>query len=552
MGRGVSAILGLVSLFLVETTLGNDDADRSLTNGSRGHIFPRDVSRAHMAVRLSRVVFDTYKDDSDIIASNYGFDPSNGIYLASGVDAVYLARVGNEYCVAAFRGTVVYQPEDFLTNVDLDPIPFEMTMQQENETKNLNNTIDDTTLKVEDCEVHQGYHDAYTEFEYREQVEEFLSDCRSECLECDTMLTGYSQGGAIASIAALYYKERTYNRSVDSPYIVTFGAPQSLGAPCAQYFSESEKQKWYRYILSRESGGKLVYDPFPLLYPQLLDPPEGYIVEEDGFFWDNYDGFRETQTNVTYARKSGLAYIGHEILLSSEDPSSVFLSEYDGHRFVDLSFMDMLLLAHFASEYAAVLEAQYEIYKNDINEDCRDRDVGISNVTREEFWDEEFWDCLVEPLPSSGFAVGSVCNPDEIESTCADGMVCEAEKKDWFWQQNRYSCQQLQTEESSSLAVGSTCNPDESPTCARGTTCEAEEKKWFWHSTRYSCQPLLSKTRRSSIVAPIEENYGEEKQEKSFLSATIMLETGVSSGGYRIRMLWSVIGIFVVAFGVVC
>ena len=487
MGRGVSAILGLVSLFLLETTLGNDDADRSLRNGSRGRIFRRDISRADVAVRLSRVVFDTYKDDSDIIASDYGFDPSDGIYLASGIDAVYLARVGDEYCAVAFRATVVDEPADFLTNIDLDPIPFEAIMQQENENNNNDNTIDDTTLKVEDCEVHRGFHDAYTEFEYREQVEEFLSDCRSECLECETMITGHSQGGAIASIAALYYKERTYNKKIDSPYVVTFGAPQSLGAPCAQYFSESEKQRWYRYIMSRESGGKLVYDPVPLLYPQLLDPPEDYIIEEDGFFWDNYDGFRETQTNATFARKGGLAYIGHEILLSSEDPSSALLSEYDGHRFVDLRFMDLILFAHFASEYEAVLKAQYEIYKNDINEDCRERDV-----TREEFWDEVFWDCLQEPLPSSGFAVGSACNLDEEESTCADGTVCEAENKDWFWQSTRYSCQPLQTQESISLAVGSACNPDESPTCTRGTSCETEEKKWFWYSTRYSCQPLLS------------------------------------------------------------
>ena len=496
MRRKYSA-LGLLALVLnavLKSTLGNVNTIRSLMDG--GQIFPRDVSRSEVAVRLSRVVNDGHKDDIEVIVRNYGFDNSDGIYLESGTDAVYLARVENKYCAATFRQTNMYQIGDLLTNVDLDPVLFEANNQ--NETNN-NNTVGDLGLK--DCEMHRGYHDAYVNFEYRDAVEEFLSDCRFDCEECETSLAGSSQGGAIAEIAALYMKETMSNHS---PYVITFGSPQGLGAPCANYFSDSEKQRWFRYIMSKErlTGGKLVYDPVPLLYPQLFDPPEG-TPAEDGF-WDNFKGYWEM--DETYARNGGLAYIGHEILISDEDPSSVLLSEYNGHRFVDLGYADLTLLAHYNSLYAKVLQTQEVIYSR-IAGNCKEREKSPNNSM-----DENSLEC---PIPSSGFVAGTLCNPDERESTCANGTICKEEIKNWFWERTRYSCQ---------------------------------------------LRPIPS-SRDGSTVAPSDEGTATEDTDEAL--ATIaptaspsILETSVTSEGYRIRIVGlstlqcSFIGVVSLVFGI--
>lgn len=477
-------LIGFASVLAVEAKLrnGNGNGAHSTIEDTKGQIFPQDVYRSTLAVRLCRVVEDGYKDDIDTIVRDNGFDPSDGIYFESGIDAAYLARIGDEYCVAAFRGTTNYQVGDWMSNVDLDPVPFNPNKQNNSNNKN------GTALVVDECEIHGGYYTAYTEFEYREKVNEFLSDCRSDCVECETILTGFSQGGGIAAIAALDFKAKTIHGNVTSPYVITFGAPQSLGAPCAQHLSESEKQRWFRYVMSRKGlSGGLVYDPIPFLYPAFLDPSEDQNAPEEGF-WDNFVAYWDVQANETYARKGGLAYIGHEILLSTEDASSVLLSKYNGHRAVDFSFFDLTVLTHFLSKYEEAIKAQNEIYSNDKFKHCLDGengDAGISKVRR-----ENSLECAV---PSSGFAVGSICNPDEsnLLSTCADGTFCEEDTEDWFWRPT--TCQPLPIQEPIILPAGSVCNPDESEllsVCTDGTVCEADEKDWFWQQTTYSCQHL--------------------------------------------------------------
>ena len=71
--------------------------------------------------------------DIDEVIRYHGFDPSDGIFLESGVDAVYLARLGDDYCAASFKWTNIYPIGDLLANTDL-----------------------------------VGYHNAYFDFEYRE------------------------------------------------------------------------------------------------------------------------------------------------------------------------------------------------------------------------------------------------------------------------------------------------------------------------------------------------------------------------------------------------
>jgi len=424
-------------------------------------IRPSDVSRSVVAVKLAQLVNDGYKGDVASLASGYGFDPSDGIYLQSGIDAAYLARVGDDYCAAAFRGTTKHQPADWFTNVDLDPVVFE----EKDGREDLEDEMEDGGTSTEtECDIHGGYHEAFAKFEYRYVVEEFLKSCRSECPDCETVLTGHSQGGGIAEISALYMKseatdkpkEKNTNTSdiadndVDlRPYVVTFGAPASLGAGCLRFFEEDDRRRWFRYVMATEGwrGKELVYDPIPLLYSQLLDPPiEASDSEEEGFL-DSFDGFFELPIDETYARNGGLAYIGHEILLSSEDPSAVLLSEFDGHRFVDFDFLDLTGKSHYESLYSRVLETQDILYNKHKHEDKDSYKKNDDNSPSVECPGRGF-------LPSSGFAVGSLCNPDDSleSSTCAEGTACEAEFEGWFWETPRHTCQPLPSQTPTSTA----------------------------------------------------------------------------------------------------
>jgi len=434
-----------------------------------GFILPKDVSRAATAIRLSETVHDGHKKKKDDDDNNRDDLPQNlttGIYLESGIDAVYLARVGDDYCAAAFRGTTSFQPGDWFTNLDIGPVELEGDL-------------------FVGCDVHRGYYEAYADFEYREEVEDFLQSCRAECPECETVLTGHSQGGGIAEIAALFLKSTnnissstsSHNKSLQviptietndgndpnfenttdnriSPYVVTFAAPPSLGAGCLDVFSEDERRRWFRYLMATEGamGTKLVYDPIPLLYAQLLSSPPD---DDDVGFFDIFAGFdfdaSTTSLDKTYARNGGLAFIGHEILLSTEDPSAVFLSDFDGHRYVDLKYIDLSGEAHYDDLYSKVLQTQDKIYRNS---DEKVTDDACSEMNGDTDYDDgsytAFAECPAMHVPSGGFAEGSLCNePDDssartmrpLSSVCVEGTTCEAESKWLFWDSARHTCQ---------------------------------------------------------------------------------------------------------------
>jgi len=163
--------------------------ERSTTGG----ILPKDVSRSVIAIQLREAVGAYNEDDSEDTVS------TEGIYLESGTDAVHLARVGDEYCAAAFRGTTVSQPSDWETNFLYDGIDITAVGMTAG-------NADDASDLLLGCDTHQGYHDAYANFEYRDTVEDFFESCLADCPDCETLLTGHSQGGGIAAVAALYLK----------------------------------------------------------------------------------------------------------------------------------------------------------------------------------------------------------------------------------------------------------------------------------------------------------------------------------------------------------
>jgi len=106
------------------------------------------------------------------------------------------------------------------------------------------------------CSVHQGWDDAYNA-DFRVEFEEAIRDCARDCDpdrqdDC-VVLTGHSQGAAIAAVAALYLSDL-------DPTVVTFGQPSAIEEGCGLVNSD----RWYRYINTKSSKTftfGVVYDP---------------------------------------------------------------------------------------------------------------------------------------------------------------------------------------------------------------------------------------------------------------------------------------------------
>jgi len=408
----------------------NTNYDCSQKIKQLGGIPSRDVKRSAVAARLAQLVGDLSKVDDiserNYLAEAYGF--TNGRYYESGVDAVYVAKIvgiHNDYCAASFRGTTSTQPADWATNLKMGPVPF---------------GFNDANSK---CDMHEGYHQAYTEFEYRTNVEEFLDNCMADCPNCEVILTGHSQGGGIAEIAALYLKEMDMNRNNSTTmdfYVITIGAVPSLGAGCKQLLTVEERCRWYRYVMAREgtAGRSIVYDPVPSVFSRSLDPPNKYNEEEE-----SDDGNDNIVLAQSYARNGGLGFMGHEIILSADYPSASYYVGFDQHHYVELSKMDVTGQAHYDTLYTNILERQDELYNT--NNDGILGDYLDNNGAAEDVSPTSF-------LPTTGFPVGSVCNPDE--EICIVGTVCQKEEDGWLWGNWRNTCQQqAQTEQHQLTAV---------------------------------------------------------------------------------------------------
>mmetsp|Transcript_16647 Transcript_16647/g.45778 ORF Transcript_16647/g.45778 Transcript_16647/m.45778 type:complete len:490 (-) Transcript_16647:212-1681(-) len=381
-----------------------------------GRIPSDDVKRSAVAAQLSLLVNVLYEeavgDGDNVNKTTTNTDTKiSGFYYESEVDAVYVARVGDYYCAAAFRGTARFQPTDWWTNLKVEAVPL---------------------FPWEDnCNVHQGYYEAYTEFKYRQPVEDFLRTCRIDCPTCEVLLTGHSQGGGIAEIAAMHYLYDTVEYNPPPPYVITVGGMQSLGAGCSSLLSREQRCRWYHYIMAKEGfmGRDLFYDAVPFLVAEFLSPSNDDDNEED------------SSGDSTYTRNGGVAFIGHEILVSDADPSAALYAGFDSHRHVDFSKLDKTGGAHLYTLYASVLEEQAALYEKatamDKGENGNSSVIsdgsssnsgtmgGIGGNLTSCDGDNPSWF-----LPATGFSEGTLCNLDE--SLCGEGMICEPED-DGHW-----------------------------------------------------------------------------------------------------------------------
>ena len=413
---------------------------------------------------MSVLVYDLYKnpraaeDDaySDLFGDPFDNGPEAttttfGNYYESGIDAVYTVRIRNDYCFVAFRGTTGKDDvamDDMLSNFDVDPVWFDVEDDKDEEEEGARSKRKEEEYNDENsrsCDIHNGFYDSYFNFEHRSSgVEDFIRNCSGECPGCDVVLTGHSQGGAIAEVAALdlYGGEtRTTNDAAaavvpnnnnnnNNLYVVTFGAPQGLGAGCLPLFAKEERCRFYRYVMTTEGplGRGLVYDPVPMGYPRALGD-----FDNDGV----YDG---AAAAGTYARNGGLAFVGHELFLNAGNPSAIALGPFDGHYGVEASKYDWTKEAHGSEQYASVLiEQSRQFYYNYGSSSGSSNGYESSN-------DDKKNNCY---LSTDGFSLGSLCNTDESSLHCTDG-VSECKRNGWWWGSEN-TCQAIDDGDSSSV-----------------------------------------------------------------------------------------------------
>eukprot|EP00429_Kryptoperidinium_foliaceum_P091483 CAMPEP_0176193272 /NCGR_PEP_ID=MMETSP0121_2-20121125/5400_1 /TAXON_ID=160619 /ORGANISM="Kryptoperidinium foliaceum, Strain CCMP 1326" /LENGTH=421 /DNA_ID=CAMNT_0017531983 /DNA_START=220 /DNA_END=1482 /DNA_ORIENTATION=+ len=143
------------------------------------------------------------------------------------------------YCFAAFRGTTMTWV-DWSQNFELGK---EEICREE--------LLGPTTC----CTTRSGFYKAYYT-KYQKELEDAVRKCAKNCenpAEC-VVFTGHSQGGAIAAVAGLAMSDL-------NPYVITFGQPATIDAPCPLLSSE----RWFRFVNTKASDVGVAYDPVPFV-----------------------------------------------------------------------------------------------------------------------------------------------------------------------------------------------------------------------------------------------------------------------------------------------
>jgi pimeloyl-ACP methyl ester carboxylesterase len=158
------------------------------------------------------------------------------------------------YCFAAFRGTTL-TADDWRQN-------FKIGTEE---------VCKGAKGDEQCCSTRAGYFQAYNT-PYKNDMEAAIRACAKDCLNPDecVVLTGHSQGGAVAAVAALYLSDL-------NPYVITFGQPATIDQPCPLITSE----RYYRYVNSKDSVAGRVhgvsYDPVPFT-PGLGTDSFGHMI----------------------------------------------------------------------------------------------------------------------------------------------------------------------------------------------------------------------------------------------------------------------------------
>lgn len=200
------------------------------TTGGLGLVLSEKVMKlVHTSAILSALAYEENPPHGDF--QHFG-------YYDSEPDQALVAKYKG-YCYGAYRGTTLTW-DDWQQNLVIG----------NHQVCGVNETVC--------CSTRLGFWQAY-DTDYRAEMEEALEACAAECenpKEC-VVLTGHSQGGAIAAVAGL-------NLAHLDPYVITFGQPATIDQPCGLITSE----RWYRFINTKASSTRaigIVYDPVPFV-----------------------------------------------------------------------------------------------------------------------------------------------------------------------------------------------------------------------------------------------------------------------------------------------
>jgi pimeloyl-ACP methyl ester carboxylesterase len=205
----------------------------------------------HMAVSLSYLVYEA-DPSADVKAVEF---QSVQVFHDEPDQAIVVSTKDKQYCFAAFRGTS-QSTEDALQNLRPGDQPVCQSVSPSQGSGSSTYVC---------CRVERGYNEGYNTT-YRFAMENALRDCAQNCTytnkeeKCpQVVLTGHSQGGAIAAAASLYLPDL-------NPTVVTFGQPRTIDADCPLV----DADRMYRFENSRPRrrillGPSVTYDPVPQL-----------------------------------------------------------------------------------------------------------------------------------------------------------------------------------------------------------------------------------------------------------------------------------------------
>lgn len=308
--------------------------------------------------------FAVFNEAGEVTGYEYpGFDSIR--FYTEEPDQAILAQTGGR-CYVAFRGTNV-DVDDWLQNVDLN----DALVYKDN---------DNTTEPA--CEARAGF--AY--FLAATPVQQGVADlngCLETCEDLDdcSVITGHSQGGAIAALASITLFSH-------NPIVVTFGQPPTLDPGCPYIRSE----RYYRYVNSMKD------------------------LEEDDDM-----GFDLVPFAPTFV--SGSGHYGYYILLS-EDPMNVkYLGYNDDYEFIP-SVSDNKIASHTISGATYGYEARIANLLNN-----------FPNIGTDGFQEGNICEDYYSELCLSGSCVEFQCIPPggvdlciksscENDSDCAGDAVC--------------------------------------------------------------------------------------------------------------------------------
>jgi hypothetical protein len=202
------------------------------------------TKRALADVVLNEKFMNLALQSAELSALAYEKDPpgdeyDNFGYFDSEPDQALTAKKG-EYCFGVFRGTT-------MTFIDWE--------QNVNPGK-MELCVNATDGAEYCCMTRSGFYEGYWTT-YKDEFEASVRECAKTCSNPDecVVLTGHSQGGAIAAVAALMLADL-------NPYVITFGQPNTIDAPCELVGSD----RWYRFINTKENSHVgLTYDPVPFV-----------------------------------------------------------------------------------------------------------------------------------------------------------------------------------------------------------------------------------------------------------------------------------------------